>query len=1753
MPILLLVDHCATRVAKLREAASVLPIPLKVRRVAGLAGAVACCSTPGATPDLVVVRVSARQPEPGLATLSALARLGLDDALVALLPDDDEQLVSSAVAAGARHCLSNAPHAAVMPELFKILRRRTAPVSPDHVQLLVRVSEQAQRARTFLDAARVVVNATAEFEFARARLWLLSEDWQWLVGACQHGDPSLEYFESYSLPVVDSLYTQYVLHRREPVIFHGQELGPWLLSRQFSERGFAPPRGEWVHVPLWIGQRCWGILSLDNGAAPSLITETQRAMLHLFARQVAPALESAHLREHGERQRREHMWLTAINAVAANMQRAETIQAVGDALVRAGEQLGFERARLWLLDEGGQIAYGVSETGNAGIDHFSRCAFSVKDSPYMQQVLEMRQTIVFHGYPLGTGYLTHKFGSCGFGPPVGDWAALPLRAADEVRGVLMLDNCERERTLDEEQRTILDLLAGQAAAAIERARKTMERDWLQALAELLQQAQQAESFADGGSLVVAAHQSFGFERARLWSYSLAGNELVELAERGASSREFRGRRFLVSCAAELRALHEAPQLVVFSGSTPLDHGLDEIVGAADYTPSVGEAVLIPLSWDGRAVGILALDNIVHPRWLLPGQHEFLALLGREVAGTLERVRLLEEERRQREARNWLEALDELTKAIQSALSAEEIARRVVRGAATLGFPRARLWLLDDDQRTLRCVDQEGEPGVEGLVGFELALTDAIYVQHLLEGPDPRFFSGRSEALAHIDEQFVGHGFRPPAGEWASLPLWSHASPLGLLVLDRADDPRPLTSDERTLLRLLNRQVSAAIERARLIDEERRHELARDWLNELTEITTSEHQAPSLEEVAQVIVRGARRLGFERARLWRLDRDEIVGVAQSGNAGLEGFVNVRFALEDLPYSRLVLASRDPLVFDGRPYGPSGLDVRFGADGFQPPAGDWAELPILTSKGFWGLLTLDNIRQSRHLTEKDKDLVKHFASQAGAAIQRTQDRRRLASREQELDIISALMAWVLEVNIAAQGTASDFEQLEGLFARNLLAAASRLLGRADITAGLVIRKHESTKRSGQGQQIYRYFWEEGGELRHEDREKDMGRGISSIALREGVSQQVGDVCAPEWADVFIPGIAQHTRSELDVPIIVEGGRVIGVLNLESPRVGAFTADHGAIIERLSRVAALAFGNLQRQRFLHATLAAVTRLAAAAGRAECRQAIVDALLMLTPDLAALMVWEADIHDEVALEPFVLHNVYNTERRQLEDDGSVHAAREVLDAPAPLWFTQVSEIPLPNLSWLCRIQGLRSVVALPLIGDDDQRLGAMLLGYREQREFTLEERTLFPVVAATIATSLRDVRRLADLAAREVRLQAALTITGAVGISQRLEEILAAILRALSEIFPGTQIFVRLYREATARLELIPECLPYYQITELHRYDPAGLALDDGSISCFLARQFERSPQPAINALNISDVTACASYLRLVDSTRSQLTAVLADGATLLGVIGVESPHLNAFNDDDVRVIEEVSRQISQVIMRAVLGARLRRTLLVSARTTWAALLAHDINREIGSIRNQVFLARRAAPLEPAADKHLRLIDHHAARLAGTMNLIEHDGDQGIRTFPINAWLASEIPAMLAGDSYETEIVPLSGEIEVRLHVFLLRTALLLLVRNAREAMGHAGRLTVRTRRDAMMLEIEIEDNGPGIPDHVRQYLFDEPGTTKANGGGLGLIFVRLLVEEDLGGAVRLKPQEPGRGAVFVLRLPADDRLIRGGNYDC
>ncbi len=104
-------------------------------------------------------------------------------------------------------------------------------------------------------------------------------------------------------------------------------------------------------------------------------------------------------------------------------------------------------------------------------------------------------------------------------------------------------------------------------------------------------------------------------------------------------------------------------------------------------------------------------------------------------------------------------------------------------------------------------------------------------------------------------------------------------------------------------------------------------------------------------------------------------------------------------------------------------------------------------------------------------------------------------------------------------------------------------------------------------------------------------------------------------------------------------------------------------------------------------------------------------------------------------------------------------------------------------------------------------------------------------------------------------------------------------------------------------------------------------------------------------------------------------------------------------------------------------------------------------------------------------------------------------------------------------------------------------LERVLLNLVTNSLQTMeATGGELRLRTYAEGQQVVLGVGDTGPGIPEELREKIFQPMFSTRSSGLGLGLALTRQLVEAN-GGEISFSSQ-PGVGTTFLVRLPVASR---------
>jgi two-component system nitrogen regulation sensor histidine kinase GlnL len=215
----------------------------------------------------------------------------------------------------------------------------------------------------------------------------------------------------------------------------------------------------------------------------------------------------------------------------------------------------------------------------------------------------------------------------------------------------------------------------------------------------------------------------------------------------------------------------------------------------------------------------------------------------------------------------------------------------------------------------------------------------------------------------------------------------------------------------------------------------------------------------------------------------------------------------------------------------------------------------------------------------------------------------------------------------------------------------------------------------------------------------------------------------------------------------------------------------------------------------------------------------------------------------------------------------------------------------------------------------------------------------------------------------------------------------------------------------------------------------------------------------------------------------------------------------------------------------------------------------LAHEIKNPLGGLRGSAQLLERELD-RPELREYTRVIIKEADRLQSLLDRLLtprrvvqlsevniHEVLERVRSL-----VRAEFPQGIACErNYDPSVPPLVGDLEQ------LIQAVLNVVRNAAQALlseanrGRGGMIVLRTRsarqvtlarrRHKLALELQVIDDGPGIPEDIRDRVFNPLVSGREGGSGLGLALVQTYVHNH-GGVVEFDSR-PGR-TVFTILLP-------------
>lgn len=302
---------------------------------------------------------------------------------------------------------------------------------------------------------------------------------------------------------------------------------------------------------------------------------------------------------------------------------------------------------------------------------------------------------------------------------------------------------------------------------------------------------------------------------------------------------------------------------------------------------------------------------------------------------------------------------------------------------------------------------------------------------------------------------------------------------------------------------------------------------------------------------------------------------------------------------------------------------------------------------------------------------------------------------------------------------------------------------------------------------------------------------------------------------------------------------------------------------------------------------------------------------------------------------------------------------------------------------------------------------------------------------------------------------------------------------------------------------------------------------------------------------AAGVLGATLLASFAGVAIARRamrpiSSLTAT----ARTIAATGDPSSHMPQPRADDE--VGELARTLEQML-RSLDAARSEREAALKRQRDFVADASHELRTPLTSILANLELLQ-ASLREADRDEEQAMVDS-ALRSSGRMSRLVGDLLLLARADAGRIGARTRCDLGEAAREAAVEVAPTIGERELRvdadrpLHVDgspdELHRMVLNLLDNAARHTPAGSRIELRLRAEAGDAVVEVADDGPGVPAHLREQVFerfarsDGPADTAVAGGsGLGLAIVSAVARSH-GGRAELETSDLG-GALFRVRLP-------------
>jgi GAF domain-containing protein/energy-coupling factor transporter ATP-binding protein EcfA2 len=1553
-------------------------------------------------------------------------------------------------------------------------------------------------------------------------------------------------------------------------------------------------------IPLMVsGQSPVGVVTLCqslNGDAPAELRKRE-FQLQSFLNQAARALYEVEFRrrreaqarvqdEQLEQKTRQLFLLHRISTLAQTLSDLEKVSHLILTAITAHFGLGFNRAWLLLIDRETS-----SLTGRMGIGSFTeeqayktwsaplsfdeylarlinnqmetneidlptrRLSFPISESSHdlFSMTVYQHHTFQWSGAP-GRGHsLPSEFRQT-FEP--GEMILTPLVVHNNCLGLIAVDNKFRPRPYTETDELLLKTFANQMATAIFNIQQhDQEKRRLQ-----LEETLRDTSLIIGSSL----EQNEVLDRileemGKVLPFDTASIQLANEEERSLKIIANTGFDDPAGVEALVFPLDDDyPNVRVFERKEPLHfddirvefpHFADPHYHATHACGWLGA----PLILNDRAIGVITLDS--NTPGIYTSEHDRMAaLFAGQASVAIENARLFEAERKTRE--NLRTVLDTVSVMASVSHSEEGLSALAERIATAQPVTFCSILLLDESRQNLVLKVAHPIPRQSGMaikwkpaVGDRIPLVQSALMNRLVNLPGPRVYQ-QGEVVEGVEvvrdlKQFVS--MDEEIRSLLIVPLKAGSQVIGLCILGetRSWERSPFDKEKVELVSSMVTQGTVFVDRLQAHEATENKLVMMESLRSIGDDLVAASSGTAKSILDKVVRAACEVTGASSAVIYPWDKQlrtyDTEKIVHFGLTKEKSFSD-KVRDEEGSMTTIVIRRRMVIVDDIK----NGWDrsgktpIWASREGFLETQGVQAFVGVSLGSGEDALGVLFvNVLEPHYFSKSELEAVNLFANQAAIAIENARLYENLGRRLDESETLQKVSISLAETR--------DFN----LVLDKVMQAALELI-HAD--SGNIL------------------FYDQSKEEFTEEALMCAGKDLPLQSYKTRVRQEIGyshkiiksvkPIRIPDTAlDPHINPVTleKGRRAVLGVPLIGRDNPV-GVLwvNWKTARrileedenlLMALASQAAVSIENVRLFDSLMAENVRRNEESKALQEVSTSFTEPMGINKGLHRVLQAALKLVDgDEDSILFYDEarDEFDTKALMCAGLDQPLQTYQSKVRQRTGL--AYQIVKERKPVF---ISDTLLdPRTSQVAIDKGRRAIVGVPLL-DDDGPVGVLWVNWKTTRLVSSRDASLLTALASLATLAIKGSRRYAEIQRRSAHLEAvheAGKVISAASVGLSRQEVLDSILEQAIEYVTGVDGWkasvgtIQLLDEETNELVVKSVFPRQYPRSSIAKFDHISLdpkKPENGRVG--ITGRAVRTRQAQL----VPDVSRDEDYIIHNEDTKSELAIPMLDNGRVIGVMDVESPHPDAFDELDKDSLSLLVDLAVVALRNAEQAELLTRSNAVGLMGAWGAEIVHDINREVGYIRRDVKYLRQQPGLSEVVMEGLGMIDECAEHLALPEIPERLPGYEAVPSHSasnLDSAIHAAVEAYRSGNpSITTHFEPGCPEIRVAMHERFVIAMVRNLFRNAGFALSRISNekvIYIRSRVDGSMAVFEIEDSGPGLRPDVIPSLFKRLIPHQDGRKGRGLLLVGFIVQQH-GGRIEIVPNE-GKGAFFRFWLP-------------